>query len=100
MVIIAAGIQPNLGTLNQQAGALMVNLRNSIQQAQAFFDYLNTLGVPGLVALGMSNGDATALLAAYTNLSALSAVFYGQAYAGPTLPFNFYNEIIPLTGGQ
>lgn len=97
---MAAGIQPNLGTINQQAGTLMVNLRNSIQQAQAFFDYLNNLGVPGLVALGMTNGDATTLLTAYTNLAALSAVFYGQPYAGPTLPFNFYTQIVPLTGGQ
>lgn len=97
---MAAGITPNINTLNQQAGNLMVNLRNSIQQAQAFYDYLTTLGVPGLVSLGMTNPDATALLAAYTNLSALSAVFYGEPYTGPTLPFNFYTQIVPLTGGQ
>lgn len=97
---MAAGIQPNLSTLNQQAGALMVNLRNSIQQAQAFFDYLSTVGTAGLEGLGMTTDDADLLMAAYTNLSALSAVFYGQAYAGPELPFNFYNQIVPLTGGQ
>lgn len=97
---MAAGIPPNSVTLNQQAGVLMVNLRNSIQQAQAFYDYLSTLGINGLVALGMTNPDATALLDAYTNLAALSAVFYGQPYAGPALPFNFYNQIVPLTGGQ
>jgi hypothetical protein len=97
---MAPGIQPNLGQLNQQSGQLLVNLRNSIQQAQAFYDYLSGLGVSGLVVLGMSNPDATALLAVYTNLAALSAVFYGQAYAGPALPFNFYQQLVPLTGGQ
>jgi hypothetical protein len=97
---VSAGIQPNLATINQQAGSLMVNLLNSIEQAQVFYQYLNGLGSSGLIALGMASADATALLSAYSNANALANVFYGQAYTGPALPYNFYNQIVPLTGGQ
>lgn len=100
MVIITAGIQPNLSTINQQAGTFLVNLRNAITQARAFNDYLQNLGSAGLIALGMSSADATAMLTAYTNLNYLADVFYGAAYTGPALPYAFYNDVIPLTGGN
>lgn len=97
---MTAGIQPNLGTINQQAGQFLVSLRIAITQARQFNDYLQGLGSAGLVALGMSSADATTMLTAYTNLNYLAEVFYGAAYAGPTLPYNFYNDVIPLTGGN
>lgn len=96
------GLTPTAGQLNNQAGQLMVNLRNAVQQASAFHDYLAVLGVNGLVELGMTQADAQNLYNVYYNLSALAGMFYGYPYpsGAPALPFNFYNEIVQLTGGQ
>ena len=97
---MTAGIQPNLGTINQQAGQLLVSLRIAITQARQFNDYLTGLGSAGLVALGMSATDATTMLTAYSNLNYLANVFYGDAYTGPALPHDFYSDMVPLTGGN
>jgi hypothetical protein len=97
---MTVGIPPNLGLLNIQAGTLLVNLRNAVQQAQAFGDYISLQGEAGLMAMGMAQADAAELLDVYANLQALAGAFYGLPYTGPALPFNFYHQIVPLTGGQ
>jgi hypothetical protein len=91
---------PNFGALNQQAGQIVIDARNVLQRIQFFNDYIQDLGSDGLVALGFTSDDAALLLAVYGNLDAVANVCTGQEYAGPTLPFNFMAQTIPLWGGQ
>jgi hypothetical protein len=97
---MAAGIQPTQAIINAQAGQLVLNCRNSLQQILFFNDYLNNLGQSGLIALGFSSGDATLLLDVYENMAAVASMCMGSAYTGPTLPFNFLAQTIPLWGGN
>lgn len=91
---------PNFGIINQQAGQLILNARNVLQQILFFYDYLNSLGVTGLVDLGFSAADAQLLLTVYTHMASVVNVCFGEAYTGPALPFNFLAETIPLWAGQ
>lgn len=90
---------PNLGTLQQQAGQIVLDARTSLQRIIFFNQYLQFLGQSGLVALGLSSDDAALLLAVYGNLAAVANVCMGQPYTGPTLPFNFLAQTVPLWGG-
>lgn len=91
---------PNFGLINQQAGQIVIDARNVLQRIQFFNDYIQDLGSEGLVALGFTSDDAALLLAIYGNLDSVANVCTGQAYAGPTLPFNFMAQTIPLWSGQ
>jgi hypothetical protein len=91
---------PNFGLINQQAGQIVIDARNVIQRVIFFNQYIQTLGQDGLVALGFAAEDATLMLAIYANLSTVADVCLGEAYTGPTLPFNFLGQTVPLWGGQ
>lgn len=91
---------PNFGLINAQAGQIVIDARNVLQRVQFFNDYIQNLGVNGLVALGFTSDDAALLLAIYGNLDAVANVCTGQTYNGPPLPFNFMAQTIPLWGGQ
>lgn len=91
---------PNFGLINAQAGQIVIDARNVLQRIQFFNDYVQNLGVDGLVALGFTQADAELLIAVYGNLDAVANVCTGQAYNGPALPFNFMAQTIPLWGGS
>jgi hypothetical protein len=97
---VTAGIQPTQAGINQQAGQIVLNARNALQQILFFNDYLNDTGQDGLVALGFSADDAALLLGVFANMAAVSSMCMGEAYTGPALPFNFLGQTIPLWGGN
>jgi hypothetical protein len=91
---------PNLGLISQQAGQIVIDARNIIQRVIFFNQYIQTLGIDGLVALGFVQADAELMIAVYANLSTVADVCLGEAYTGPPLPFNFLGQTVPLWGGQ
>jgi hypothetical protein len=98
---MAAGNQPTAATINALAGQKAIGLRDAVYEAIRFNAYLTALGGQTfLVGLGMSSGDAAAMVAAYGNMASWAAVFPGGAYNGPALPFNFESNSTPLWGGQ
>jgi hypothetical protein len=97
---MTAGIQPSQAGLNATAGNIVINARNALQQILFFNDYINNLGQAGLVALGFTTDDANLMLAVFGNMSAISNTCLGEPYTGPSLPFNFLAQTIPLWGGQ
>jgi hypothetical protein len=97
---MAAGIQPTQAQINLQAGQIILASRNSLQAILFFDQYLNSIGHAGLMALGFADADATELLSVYSNMSSVVNMCFGQPYVGPTLPFNFLAQTVPLWGGQ
>jgi hypothetical protein len=95
---VSAGIQPNLGLLNQQAGNLAVNLRNDFQNIINFNQWLNSYGASNLEALGMSTADTSTLISTFGNLANLAQIYIGAASAPTT--FNFQANSEALWGGQ
>lgn len=91
---------PNFGVINMQAGQIVIDARNVIQRVIFFNQYIQNLGQAGLVALGFSADDATLMLNIYANLSTVADVCLGDAYTGPTLPFDFLGQTVPLWAGQ
>lgn len=90
---------PNFGVINQTAGQIVLDARNSLQRILFFNDYIQNLGHDGLVALGFSSGDADLLLAVYGNMASVSNMCLGLPYNGPSLPFNFLAQTIPFWAG-
>jgi hypothetical protein len=94
------GIQPTQGSLNQQAGQILLSLRSDMYQVMSFNGYLQTLGQAGLVALGFTSDDAAALLEVFANVDAIRSMAMGAPYSGPSLPHNFLQDCTPLWGGN
>jgi hypothetical protein len=90
---------PNFGIINAQAGQIVLDARNALQRILFFNDYVQNLGHDGLVTLGFSSDDANLMLAVYGNLAAVANMCLGAAYTGPSLPFNFLAQTIPLWAG-
>lgn len=90
----------NFGNLNARAGQIVLTARDALQQILFFNDYIQELGVSGLVNLGFTSDDANLLIAVYGNMASVANMCMGQPYVGPTLPFNFLGQTIPLWAGQ
>jgi hypothetical protein len=93
---VAIGNQPNQAQLNSQAAALAGQFRSNAQQALALQSYVVGLGNAGLVALGFTSADGTALTNCVNYMATLAQVYQGSA-TQPTL-FNFQNALVTLTG--
>lgn len=91
---------PNLGFINQQAGQIALDTRANILKITWFNQYLQNLGHDNLVLLGFSSEDATQLLTVYSNMASVAKMCMGQAYTGPTLPFDFVAQTVPFWAGQ
>lgn len=91
---------PNFGLINSQAGQIVLDARNALQRILFFNDYIQEMGLNGLVALGFSSDDAALMLSVYQNLSAIANVCLGSSYSGPPLPFNFLAQTIPMWAGS
>lgn len=91
---------PNFGQINLRAGQIVLSARDSIQEILFFNDYIQEMGQAGLVALGFSSDDANLLIAVFGNLASVAEMCQGKDYTGPTLPFNFLAQTIPLWAGN
>lgn len=97
---MSVGIQQTQNGLNQQAGQLLLALRQDMFQVQAFNAYIQQLGSDGLQAMGFTSDDAALLLTTFAAVDSIRAMAMGGAYTGPTLPFDFLDAAVPFTGGN
>lgn len=98
---MSIGIQPTLGQLNSQAGALALAVRNDMQAVINFNAYLNALGgATGLATAfsGMSTQDAQAMVATFGNLAVVAEAYQGSGLVAAT--FNYMANSQLLWGGQ
>lgn len=96
---MAAGIQPNLGLLNNQIGQLAINLRNDFQSVLNFNNWLTAAGgATFLEGLGMSSEDAATVVSTYGNLAVLAGIWLGMGTQ--QAEFNYYANTEGLWGGQ
>ena len=95
---MTAGIQPNLGSINQTAGQLAINLRNDFQAVLNFDNWLNANGgATFLEGLGMTSEDAGTIVSTYGNLAVLAGLWLGQGTQQSE--FNYYANTETLWGG-
>lgn len=103
---MSVGIQPNLGSLNQQAGQILINLRNDLTNLANFNAYLQSLGEAGLMAapISMAQSDAQQMLQVFADCTAVALVANGGEYptdgSVPSLPHNFLADTVPFTAGN
>lgn len=98
---MSAGIQASTASVNQQAGQIAVNLRNTFQQVISLNAWITAIGgAAGLVTLGFTQADAQVIVSTYANLAALAAIYQGQPQSTEALPFNFETNSNLLWGGQ
>jgi hypothetical protein len=103
---MAVGTQPSWSYLNSQATQIVLQARAAIDAINKYNAYLEGLGATNLEAIATAAGDANAnadvieLMSVFANLAAIAQACGGQAYTGPTLPFNFVGQTVPLWNAQ
>lgn len=103
---MSVGIPPNQGTLNQQAGQILISLRNDLTALSNFNAYIQGLGEAGLTGspISMSQADAQQMLQVFADCTAIALVASGGDYptdgSVPALPHNFLADIVPFTAGN
>lgn len=100
---MAIGNQPNVQQLNSQAAQLAGTWRSTADQTAALQAYVVSLGHAGLMTLGFTDADATALLNAVSLMNTMALIFQGTVQQGGTggtgaSLFNFQNALVVLTG--
>lgn len=97
---MSAGFAITKAGIDQQAGQLVMNVRDGLLRCAQFCDLLNDTSIfandAALTALGYSAGEVTQLRASFTDLKAL----YNVARANGTVPSNndFWFNAKHLTG--
>jgi len=95
---MAAGVQPTQAQINQNAGALALNLRVAMQAIVNFQAWLAaTQTAATLEALGFTPADAATLISTMGNLNTLASIYAGGA---PGAAFNYEANSNALWGGQ
>lgn len=97
---MAVGIQQTQAGLNQQAGQLLLALRQDMYQVMAYNAYIQKIGNAGLQAMGFTTDEATLLLTTFAAVDSIRAMAMGAPYTGPELPYDFLDAAVPFTGGN
>jgi hypothetical protein len=110
---MTAGIQYTAGTINSNAAAAVIGVRNSLAYAWQEYSWINQLGTAGIEAAAAAPGgtqidstDAANILAALTDLAGLYQFFTGISVtlgfgaAKVTGVYNFMTFGQLLTNGQ
>ena len=100
---MAIGNVPTVAQLNSQAATTALAWRTVAQNSASLQAWAVAQGQAGLVALGMTSGDATSFLTMCGYMSSLSQVYNGALQQGGTggtgaSLFNFGNALTALTG--
>jgi hypothetical protein len=98
---VAVGIQPNLAQLNQQAGQIVLNVRNDMQAVMNFNAYITALGgVSGLegAPYSMASADASVMVSTFANLAVVATAYQGNGLVAAT--FNYMENSNLFWGGQ
>src|SRR6185437_1683995 len=98
---MTAGLQASQNSINSTIGGMTLTLRNLCQHAQDFQMWITQTGQSGLVALGFSATDATAIINAAGYLNTIAQICQGQVQQGGSngsgaAMFNFMNALAPL----
>ena len=97
---MSVGLALGKADIDNKAGSLAIQLRETLRQCAAFCDLLNNTQViandAALTAMGYSAGQVTTLRAAFTDAKALSNVANGLATQATTN--NFFFNLQKLTG--
>ncbi|SRR6266702_904202 len=102
---MAVGQQATSQSVNAVLTSLALRLRDVCDDIRNYQSYVTSLGSAGLVALGLSAADATAILAQANYLANVSGCYFGTVQQGGTggtgaILFNFDNELSQLWAGQ
>jgi hypothetical protein len=101
---MAVGNQPSVGSINNGLTQLALAWRDLASQTLQQWQYLNSLGAPGLETVGFDAPDAAAVISMINYLVVPAQVYngtQGQAPSGQTAAdFDFENAVLPLWGGQ
>ncbi len=95
---MAVGNQVSTGTINNQLTALAVALRNDCVNIANFQEYVVSLGLSGLEAIGFSAADAQTVLNMVSYLNTIAGVYKGTATQAAA--FDFSNATCGLWAGQ
>jgi hypothetical protein len=93
---MAIGNAPSVAQLNSQAAQVAGAFKSTAAQALTLQAYVVALGHAGLMTLGFSDADATALATQCNYMATLAQVYQGTATQGSL--FNFSNALTALTG--
>lgn len=102
---MAVGNQVTWQQLNSQAGQVIINAREALQDIIFFYLSLVAIGLPELEAMATAandataNADAQALLNTFTDLNEVAQMCNGGPVP-PNAPKNFLAETAPFWGGQ
>jgi hypothetical protein len=101
---MAVGYQPNMAQLNNRAGQLATMLRDWSRAATDFHLAIDSMAdndtdrATALVALGITQDDATNFVYLVNVINTVAAVYYGTAEQTPA--FDFDNAFSALWGAQ
>jgi hypothetical protein len=78
---MALGVQVTMSDLNYQAGQIAVNLNDYYNRAVEVKQYIDLVGVAGLVELGFTTDEANTLKTAFEDLSYQKDVSFDSSQA-------------------
>lgn len=94
---MTAGNQATTGSINNTLTQYSITLRDTCQNILNLQEFITTIGLPGLEALGYSSADASTVVTMTSYLNTIAQVFNGTA-AQPS-QFNFGNALSGLYAG-
>lgn len=83
-----------------QAVNVFSNLRNALEAAADFEDWISAYSASDLEAIGFSAADASTILSAAADANELAALYNGGALGSYTLPYNFSASQRAVIGPQ
>lgn len=92
------GNQATPASISQALTSMAVSLRNDCQNIANFQEFVVTLGLAGLEAIGFDSADAQTVLNMASYMNTIAGVYNGTATQGSE--FNFGSALSMLWGGQ
>jgi hypothetical protein len=93
-----AGQPPTIPGLNGSLTSLAIRLRDLCAEIQDLNLQVGKLGVAGLVALGTDNATATDMVAQYSRINTIAAIYFNKATQASLFDFN--DALAPQRAGQ
>lgn len=94
---MTVGNQASPGLINNTLTAYAIALRNDCQNVLNLQEFITTLGISGLEALGYSSTDAQSVVTMVSYMNTIAIVFNGTGTQGSA--FNFGNALSGLYSG-
>jgi hypothetical protein len=95
---MTVGTQPTQATINQQLTAMALAMRTDLRNISNFQEYVVSLGLAGLEALGFAPADAQLVLNMASYMNTIAGVYFGTITQNSD--FDFDNALCGLWAGQ